>query len=288
MIPAPFDYFRPNSLEEAIGLLEKYGEEAKILSGGHSLLPLLKTRLIKPGVLIDISRVRELSAIKREEDSLLVGAFTTHHAVESSQEIRDACPLLAEAAMRIGDLQVRNRGTLGGSLAHADPAADYPATMIAQWAEMVATGPAGDRSIPVDAFFVGPYETALRKTEILTAVRLPIFRNRSGGAYCKVVQQASGFAVCGVSALLTMGSGGTVEQASIGVTGVSPVPYRAGRVEKELIGEKFSPELAKTAAQRVTGGIEALDDFYASAEFRNHLARVWTERALLEAASRAG
>jgi len=288
MIPAPFDYRRAATLEEAVALLQEHGEEAKLLSGGHSLLPILKARLARPALLIDIGRIPGLSGISREEGALRIGALTTHREIEASPLVREACPLLAEAAERIGDVQVRNRGTIGGSLAHADPAADYPAAALALEAEVSATGPKGARTIPAEKFFTGPLETALGPTEILASLRVPLPRARSGGVYLKAAQQASGFAVCGVAALLTLAPNGTVASARVGVTGVAAPAYRAKGVEETLAGKSLSAENIKAAAARAAEGVAPLDDFYASAEFRAHLARVYTERALKEAARRAG
>ncbi|MEK6710885.1 MAG: xanthine dehydrogenase family protein subunit M [Nitrospinota bacterium] len=287
MIPASFGYQRPATLEEALSLLERHGEDAKLLAGGHSLLPVLKARLARPGVLIDIARIPGLSGVTKTAGGLRLGALTTHHEVESSPLVREACPLLAEAAGRIGDVQVRNRGTLGGSAAHADPAADYPAALLALEAVMVAAGPGGARNIPAAEFFTGPYESALKPSEILTAVEVPSPPRGSGGAYLKAAQQASGFAVCGVAARVTLGPDGNVASARVGVTGVAAPPYRARRAEEALAGRPTTPENLRAAAALAAEGVDPLDDFHASAEFRVQLAKVYTERALAEAVRRA-
>ncbi len=288
MIPSAFGYLRPGTLEEAVALLQEHGEEARLLSGGHSLLPILKMRLAHPGVLIDIARIPGLSGIAHEGGALIIGALTTHQEIESAPAVREKCPLLAETAAQIGDLQVRNRGTVGGSLAHADPASDYPAAMIALRAEIVATGKAGARSIAVDDFFTGPLETSLAAGEILTSVRIPApGGGKRGGAYCKAAQRASGFAVCGVAVQLELGAGGEVASAGVGVTGVAEAPYRAARVEEALAGQKPTEEKIREAAALATEGIEPLDDFYAGAAFRKNLAEVWAGRAISQAARRA-
>ncbi|OGL59519.1 MAG: hypothetical protein A3J27_12425 [Candidatus Tectomicrobia bacterium RIFCSPLOWO2_12_FULL_69_37] len=286
MIPAAFGYERPATLEEALILLARHGEGARILSGGHSLLPVLKARLAHPGVLIDIGRIPALSGITRTAGGLRIGALTTHYEVESSPLVREACPLLAEAAGRIGDVQVRNRGTIGGSASHADPAADYPAALLALEAVLVASSPDGTRGIPAADFFTGPYENALKPGEILTAVEVASSPAGSGGAYLKAAQQASGFAICGVAALVTL-SGGSIASAKIGVTGVATPAYRARKAEEALAGKPASPESLRAAAALAAEGVDPLDDFHASAEFRVQLAKVYTERALAEALRRA-
>ncbi|MBI2178366.1 MAG: xanthine dehydrogenase family protein subunit M [Candidatus Tectomicrobia bacterium] len=287
MIPAPFGYKRPGTLAEALALLREHGEDARLLSGGHSLLPLLKARLARPGVLIDIARIPGLSGITETAGGLRIGALTTHHEVEASPLVREACPLLAEAAGRIGDVQVRNRGTIGGSAAHADPASDYPAALLALEAALVASSPDGTRSIPAAGFFTGPYESALKPGEILTAVEVPSPPRGSGEAYLKAAQQASGFAVCGVAALVVPGPGGTIASARVGVTGVAAPAYRARKTEEALAGKPASPDALRRAAALAAEGVEPLDDFYASADFRRQLARVYAERALAEALRRA-
>ncbi len=287
MIPADFDYYRPATLDEAIKMLQNYGPEAKLLAGGHSLLPILKARLAQPEILIDIGRIPDLKGVMQENRSILIGALTTHDEIASSPVVREQCPLLAEAAEQIGDVQVRNRGTVGGSLSHADPAADYPAAMIALDAEIVLTGPAGARSMRAENFFEGTYETALVGNEILTSVLVPIPPAGSGGAYFKAAQGASGFAVCGVAAALTLGSGGEVASASVGVTGVAALAYRASSVEEAITGKAPTAENIGAAAAHATDDVQPLEDFYASTDFRRQLARVWTERALQQAAERA-
>lgn len=287
MIPAPFDYARPATLAEAMALLEERGEDAKLLAGGHSLLPVLKARLARPDLLIDISRVEGLSGISESEGGLRVGALTTHAEIERSALVREKCPALAEAAGAIGDMQVRNRGALGGSLAHADPAADYPAAMLAAGAEVLAAGAEGERAIGIDAFFTGAYETALAPGEILTAVRLPAPPARSGGAYLKAAQQASGFAVCGAAAQIALDEGGAIASIRVGVTGVAAPAYRAAGVESALAGTAPDAEEIRAAAKKAGEGVEPLDDFYASADFRRHLAGVYAARAVSKALERA-
>ncbi len=287
MIPASFDYLRPRTLEEALAHLRESGEDARLLSGGHSLLPVMKARLAQPRVLIDIARVEGLSGVSESEGAIRIGAMTTHAEIERSPLVQEKCQALAEAAGAIGDMQVRNRGTLGGSLAHADPAADYPAAMLAAGAEIVAAGEDGERAIGVDDFFTGTYETALAPTEILTSVRIPLPPARGGGAYLKAAQQASGFAVCGVAAQLTLGEDGAVASLRVGVTGVASPAYRAKSAEAALIGGAPGAEEVRAAAAGAGEGVEAIDDFYARADFRRHLAGVYAARAIAKALERA-
>ena len=287
MIPADFDYYRPNTVDEAIKMLQNYGSEAKLLAGGHSLLPILKARLAQPEILIDIGRIPDMNGVMKENNSISIGALATHQEIAGSPIIQKECPLLAETAGQIGDMQVRNRGTVGGSLAHADPAADFPAAMIALDAEVVLTGPEGARSMRTENFFLGAYETAIVGNEILTSVLIPIPLAGSGGVYCKAAQGASGFAICGVAATVTLGSGGTVASAGVGITGVATPAYRASRVEEAITGKSPTSENIEAAGALAADDVQPLDDFYASSDFRRQLARVWTGRALAQATERA-
>lgn len=286
MIPAAFEYFAPTSVKEAIGLLEQHGDEAKLLAGGHSLLPIMKFRLAQPKVVIDIGRIPGLDAIAAADGKVTIGALATHDAVEHSAVLKDKCPLLPEAAAVIGDIQVRNRGTIGGSLAHADPAADYPGAILALDAEIVAAGSKGSRTIPAREFFVDMLTTALRPAEIITDVRVPVLSRGTGTAYVKHPHPASGYAVVGVAAVLTV-SGGKCQRAAIGINGVSGKAYRASAVEKALVGQTLDEKTVAAAAAHAADGVEAQSDLYASGEFRAHLASVYTKRAVLLAASRA-
>ncbi len=288
MIPAAFEYFAPKSLDEALRLVERHGDEAKLLAGGHSLLPLMKLRLSAPRYVIDIGRVRSLRSIREEAGRLVIGALATHHDVETSDLLRITCPLLPETAAEIGDVQVRNRGTLGGSLAHADPAADYPAAMLALDAEIVATSSAGSRVIPAGEFFVDLMTTQLRPGEILTEVRIPRAGERSGAAYRKLPQPASHFALAGVAARVTLGAGEKIESAAIGITGVAVRAYRATAAEQMLIDKKATPKLLAEAAEKVTDGVDPLGDIHASAAYRRAAAAVYARRALEAAIARAG
>jgi len=236
MIPAPFEYHAPSTVKEAIGLLERHGDDAKLLAGGHSLLPIMKFRLAQPKVIVDIGRIPGLDKIAAGGSTITIGALVTHDAVETSEALQKQCPLLCETASVIGDMQVRNRGTIGGSLAHADPAADYPGAILALDAEIVATGPKGNRTIPARDFFVEMLTTALVPTEVITEVRVPATAKGTGTAYLKHAHPASGYAVVGVAVVVTM-SGGKCEKIAIGINGVAGKAYRAAAVEKALTGK---------------------------------------------------
>jgi len=287
MIPASFDYIAPQSLDEAVRALAAHGEEAKLLAGGHSLLPLLKVRLVSPKLLIDLSKIPGLSGISERDDKIVVGALATHYQIESSALLKSKCPLLPQTARAIGDVQVRNRGTIGGSLTHADPSADWPAAILALGGELKLSGPKGDRWLAAEQFFLGPMTTAIEPTEILTEIRVPVSSRRCGSAYLKMAQQASGFAIVGVAVWFRLAQNGRCEDIGVGVTGLSEKPFRARTVEERLRGNKLTPKLIEESAAQVTQGSDPLEDLHASAKFRVHLAQVYTSRALQEAVKRA-
>jgi carbon-monoxide dehydrogenase medium subunit len=286
MIPASFDYIAAKSLDDAISLLAKHPDDAKILAGGHSLLPAMKLRLIQPKVLIDLSRIKDLSYIKEEGGQIRIGAMTTHFQVEMSDLLRRSCPLLPETASNLGDMQVRNKGTIGGSLAHSDPAADWPAAILALDAELVAKSAKGDRVIKASDFFVEMLTTALEPGEVLREIRIPASKGRVGQAYVKVRHPASGFAVVGVAVNLSI-DGGKCQSAGIGITGVSTKAYRAAKVEGALKGNALDAKAIAAAAAHASDGVDVNSDLYASADYRKQLAAVYTRRALETAASRA-
>ena len=287
MIPLNFEYHVPKNLEDALRLLERHGDEAKVLAGGHSLLPLMKLRLAAPRFVVDLGRLRGLSYIREEEGKIVIGAMTTHAEVESSALLQQKCPLLPETAAEIGDVQVRNRGTLGGSLAHADPAADYPAAILALDAEIVVSSSAGARTIPAEEFFVDLLTTQLRPGEILTQVRVPVQSARTGTAYVKLRQPASGFAIVGVAARVAVDRSGKVLDVAVGITGVGTKAYRASGVESALRGKQGSAKLVAEAARHAARGVEPLSDLHASREYRREMAAVMTRRALERAIARA-
>jgi carbon-monoxide dehydrogenase medium subunit len=287
MIPVAFDYLAPKSLDEALGALGAHGDEAKLLAGGHSLLPLLKLRLAHPKLLIDLTRISGLDNISQEGDRIVVGALATHYQIESAALLKAKCSLLPETARVIGDVQVRNRGTIGGSLAHADPSADWPATILALGGELKLSGPAGERRVAAEEFFLGAMTTAIRPTEILTEIRVPLLLRRSGSVYLNMAQQASGFAIVGVAVWLRIGQNGRCEDVGVGVTGLSEKPFRARGVEERLRGNRLVARLIDESAAQVAEGTDPLEDLHASAIFRAHLARVYTSRAIQAAAKRA-
>ncbi|HEX8181238.1 MAG TPA: xanthine dehydrogenase family protein subunit M [Pyrinomonadaceae bacterium] len=283
MIPAQFDYVVPASLAEAAALLAERPDEAKILAGGHSLIPAMKLRLAQPQLLIDISRLKDLAYIREEGGQLRIGAMTTHYALESSARLREICPLLPACAATIGDVQVRNCGTIGGSLAHADPAADWPAAILALDAELVATSANGERTIRATDFFVDMLTTALEPGEILREIRVPLAQARAQQAYLKLPHPASGFAVVGVAVNLTQ-QNNTCASIAVGLTSVAAKAFRAGGVEQALVGRALDEQTIAAAAAHATDSVELNEDLFASADYRRHLAQVYTRRAITAAA----
>ena len=288
MTPAAFCYHAPASLEEALALLHEHGEEAKILAGGHSLLPAMKLRLAAPRQLIDLRRLRgELDFVREVDGAVVIGALTTHEKLASSDTVRRLTPVLAQTASCVGDMQVRNMGTLGGSLAHADPAGDPPAAVLAAEAELVVQGSGGARTTQAGEFFFGFFTTALEPGEVLTEVRIKPAGQGSGSSYQKFANPASGYAVCGVAAVVSR-DGDKVASCRIGITGVSDGAYRADAVERAVVGESFADDLVTEASRLAADGVEPLEDSYAGADYRRHLAAVLTKRAIEEAWRRTG
>ena len=271
MIPAAFDYQRAGSVDEAIGLLTQNGEDAKLIAGGHSLLPLMKLRLAAPAVLVDIGRIGDLSYVQGDGGEVRIGALTRHHDAANSDLLREQVPLLAHVAGQIGDPQVRHRGTLGGSVAHGDPASDLPAALLALRATLVARGPGGERTIAADDFFTGFLETALAPDEVLTEIRVPATAG-AGWAFEKFNRRAQDWAIVGVAAVLTNGSGGP----GVGLVNMGSQPLRAAGVEDAL----RSGSGAADAAARAAEGADPPADLNASPEYRRHLAEVLVRRAL--------
>ena len=284
MIPAQFDYKRANTLDEALSLLAQ-NEDAKILAGGHSLIPAMKLRLMQPPLLIDIGRIKDLAYIREENGQIRIGAATTHYQIESSELLKKICPLLPECASHIGDVQVRNKGTIGGSVAHSDPGGDWPAAIIALDAELVAVSKNGERTIKAGDFFINLLTTALEPSEILREIRINRTNCGAAQAYVKMHHPASGFAVVGVAANLSLRGNGNCEHASLGVTGVSSKAYRASAVESALNGAVLNNETIAKAAEHAADGVDINGDLFASADYRRHLAAVYTKRAI-EAALR--
>jgi carbon-monoxide dehydrogenase medium subunit len=284
MFPAKFAYAAPNSLQEAVGLLED--PDAKVIAGGHSLLPLMKLRLAQPSLLVDIGRIPGLNYIRAEGGQLAIGALATYRDIQLSQEVHQQAPVLAEAAHEVGDPQVRAKGTLAGSLAHADPAGDLPAVVLALGGTIRAVGPNGERDIDLDGFFVDMLTTSLQEREIIREVRLNAQPAGSGAAYIKFDQPASHYALTGICAIVSL-NGNSIDTVRIAVTGVGTKAYRATAVEQALVGQPAEEEAVKAAVQTVADGVDVQGDIHASPEYRAHLARVLTRRAVLLAAQRA-
>jgi aerobic carbon-monoxide dehydrogenase medium subunit len=273
VIPAPFTYQRASSVDEALALVAEHGDEAKFLAGGHSLLPLMKLRLAQPEVLIDLAPLRELSYIRDEEGHIAIGALTRHHDLEHSALLARAVPLLAHAAGQVGDPQIRHRGTLGGSLAHGDPASDLPAVILALDATLVARGPSGEREIAAADFFAGLFETALEPDELLVEVRVPR-PAAAGWSFQKFTKRAIDWAIVGVA----------VQGSSVALINMASTPVRAAAVERALA----SGAVPREAAAHAADGTSPIEDINATPAYREHLARILTGRALEEAAGRAG
>jgi carbon-monoxide dehydrogenase medium subunit len=288
MIPASFDYHAAQSLAEALALLQQYGDDAKVLSGGQSLLPLLKLRLGSAGHLVDIGRIPGLEYVREEGGWLKIGGRTRESALERSDVVRERYPLLADTAAVIADPLVRNLATVGGNLAHGDPANDHPATMLAYRAEVVATGPGGERTIAIDDFFQGLFATALAPDEILTEIRVPSPPARSGGAYVKLERKVGDFAIAASAVQLTLGADGAVERAGIGLTNAGPAPVRAADAEAFLTGKTPSAEVVAETARRAAAAASPSADRRGSVAYKREMARVLTARAIERALERAG
>ncbi|MGH7905092.1 MAG: FAD binding domain-containing protein [Candidatus Binataceae bacterium] len=287
MYSSAFEYHRVASVKEALALLGQFGDDARLLSGGHSLLPMLKLRLAQPGHLIDIGGIAGMSKIREENGKIAVGAMATHHQIEESKLVREKLGLLGRTASAIGDIQVRNRGTIGGSLSHADPAADYPAAVLALEGEIRLESASGARIVKAEEFFVDLMTTAAEHGEVLTEVFFAPLPAGAGYAYLKHPQPASGFAVVGAAALVQLDKSGKCERIRIGVTGLGPKAFRAKAVEAALQGKALDAGVIDSAARQAASGIEALSDIHASSEFRAQLAQVYTRRAVAQAAATA-
>lgn len=287
MKPAPFEYARPESVQEALNLLEQHGEEGKVLAGGQSLGPLLNMRMASPGILIDINRLEELSYIRRESGYLQIGALARQRAIERSSMISGSWPLLAEAAPFIGHATLRNRGTICGSLAHSDPAAELPAIAAALDAELSILGPYGERVASPGEFFRSYMTTSLEPEELLTEVRFPPPEPRTGTAWMELARRHGDYALVGVAALLTLNEDGGCESARLVYTGVAPVPFDANEAAELLVGQEPTDEAFASVAERAASLSEPGSDVHASAAYRRHLVGALTKRALGKALERA-
>ena len=287
MIPSAFDYYAPTTLQEAMSLLTQHGENAKVLAGGHSLLPMMKLRVIEPQVLIDINRINGLSGIRESEGLLKIGGLTRHAELEHSDLIRSKYPILADAAQVIADPLVRNRGTVAGSLCHADPAGDWASVMLALRAELVVTGPAGKRTLLIDDFLVGPFTTSLRPGEILTEIHMPTSKEKHGSAYLKLERKVGDFATAAVAAYLVLSKNGVCAQVGIGLTGVGPKNLRAKRAEDALRGKVPDEDAIKKAGKLAAEDSRPTANERGSEEYKRDMVRVLTVRALRQSLERA-
>jgi carbon-monoxide dehydrogenase medium subunit len=288
MIPPAFEYLRPKTIPEALAFLKQYGDDAKILSGGQSLIPMMKLRLARPAYIVDLNRIAGLSYIKEEGGFLKIGGLTREAELESSSLVRSKFPLLIDTTSVIADPQVRNLATVGGNLAHGDPANDHPATMLALGAQIVATSGKGERVIPVEDFFVSLFTTALEPGEILTEIRIPVPPPKSGGAYFKVERKVGDFATAAVAAQVTLDDKGAIQKAGIGLTNVGPTPVRARKAEDLLRGKKPDAATIAQAAQLAADDAQPSSDLRGPAEYKKGLVKELAKRAISRAVERAG
>ena len=286
MIPGEFDYFSPGTLSEAIALLRQHGSDAKLLAGGQSLIPAMRFRLSMPPILIDLNGIEGLEYVREDNGHLAIGAMTREVALEESSLVQSRFPILADAARVIADPVVRNRATVGGNIAHADPANDHPAVMLAYNAEVIALGPKGTRVIPIDKFFVDLFENALSDDEILTEIRIPTPGANSGGAYVKMERKVGDYAISAVAVQLIM-NGNTCTSARIGLTNVSPAPMRAKNAEQVLVGQALTDEVIEAAGIAAATECDPSPDLRGSAEYKRDITRVLTKRAIRQAMARA-
>ena len=286
-VPAAFDYHVAKSVDEAIALMQQYGDDAKFLAGGHSLLPTMKLRLAQPAHLIDLGRIQGLSYVREEDGAVAIGAMTTYVTIGNSDVVRQNFPVLPEAISSIGDQQVRNRGTIGGSVAHSDPAADLPGVVLALKADILVQGANGIRTIKADDFFQDLFQTALEPGEVITEIRFAKPAARTGSAYEKLPNKASHYAVVGCAAVVTLDTDGTCTSASVVITGASVKPTRASAVEAALVGKKLDAATIAAATSNAADGMEMVGDIHGSKEYRAQMAGVMAKRAVARAAERA-
>jgi carbon-monoxide dehydrogenase medium subunit len=279
MIPGSFEYYAPRSLSDAVKYLTEHKDDVKILSGGQSLLPLMKMRLSKPGHIVDIGRIPGLDTITEDGNSLLIGALVTHAQIEDSELLKNKCPLLPRTATTIADVQVRNRGTIGGSIAHADPAGDWPPAILVLDAEIKVAGPSGERWVKCDDFFLGLMTSVLEADEVVTAIKVPVTGNDKT-AYLKAAPRSSGFAVVGVAVRMALESSGMCSRIALGITGITDKAFRAKRLETMLTAKKLDTQLIEAAAAEATLNIDVIEDINGSSEYRAHLTHVYVARAI--------
>jgi carbon-monoxide dehydrogenase medium subunit len=287
MYPVSFEYLKPTGISEAVALLGRHGDDAKLLADGQSLVPMMKLRVARPKYLIDIHRIYDLNYIREEAGSIRFGATTRHVEIEESSLIREKLPMLCEAANKIGDVQVRNRGTIGGGLAEADPSGDYGAVVLALNAQMKCVGPRGERIIPATEFFTFAYTTALASDEILTEVVIPLPDKSSGGVYLKLERVAGDFAIASAAVQLSLDRDGACSEIGVGVTGAGAVPQKAPAVEALLCGKKITAALIDEASQLIQEGAEPIEDLRGSAAYKKKALSAILRRAIAEALRRA-
>lgn len=288
LIPGSFDYLAAHSVNEAVALLDQHGEDAKVLAGGQSLIPLLRFRLARPTVLIDINRIDGLEYLRETDGTLHIGALTRESELDSSSLIRERYPILFDTSSVVADPVVRNWATVGGNIAHADPANDHPATMLALGARVVAVGPAGERVLPIEEFFTDmPFETALHSNEVLTEIRVPAPVKGSGGAYVKLERKVGDYAIAGVAAYITLDNNGNVSYAGIGLTNVGQVPIKARNAEQSLLGKPLNNASIHQAADLAAAAAQPTSDTRGPAEYKRDMVRTLTVRALRKALARA-
>ena len=287
MVTSSFDYYAPTSVADALALLDQHGDDAKLLAGGHSLIPLMKTRLAEPAVLIDLGKISTLSYINEQDGGLAIGAMTTYSEIAGSELVQSNAPVLAEASGQVADNQIRNRGTIGGSLSHSDPAGDLPAVALALGAQLTTSSSGARRTISADDFFVDLLTTALEPNEILSEIVIPALPAGTGTAYAKFANKASHYAVVGVAAVVTVGSDGTCQSARIGITGAGPKATRATGTESALVGSNLDDSAVRAAASHAGDGIDFNEDVHASGEYRAHLISVYATRAIRAAVENA-
>ena len=287
MFPAAFDYRAPTTLDEALSLLKQHGDDAKVMAGGQSLIPLLKLRFARPGMLVDIGRLQGLNTIRRDDGHVAVGALVRHVDVERSKELEGWLPIMGEAAHWIADPLVRNRGTLAGSVCHADPAGDWGSVMLALGADVVARSSAGERVIHADGFFEGPFTTSLRPDEIVTEVRIPMPRGKAGGSYLKLERKVGDFATVAVAVQVEL-EGNKISRAGIGLTAVGENNIRAVEAERALQGKEPADALIKEAARLAAEAAQPKDDIRGSAAYKKDMVRIFVQRGLKTALDRAG
>jgi len=288
MKPAPFEYVRAASVRQAVDLLARHGPEARVLAGGQSLVPMMNFRLARPPCVVDINGIRELDYVRREDGHVAIGALTRQSTVEHSDLVRTHCPLLAEATRLIGHATIRHRGTVGGSLAHADPSAESPATLLALDGEVTAVGPEGERRIPSGDLFVGFCATSLVPGELLTEVRIPVTPPRTGWAFLELTRRHGDFAIVGVAALVTVGRDGTCADARLALCGVAPTPIRCDDAERLLKGTRLDQQALMDAADAAAAAADPSDDLHGSARYKRRMVAVFAQRALRGALQRIG